>query len=308
MVLFRNNINRIVYTLLVVLILSISSILKYSNLTYENVSNYQLDSVEKRVLESHENWLRSLDKRNKLEKQYPLDEKDQWSYKGGINFWDFFYPSFDCPYTAERLGRSGDGGKWICGFNYIAKRSKSRPCVVYSFGVSTEWSFEQEISDRSNCSVYMYDHTIDVSTVTLPREYPKRVFIESMGLGANDDKATRSLKTIMKKNGHTFVDIVKMDIEAAEFQVLQSWDAAFPDGPPIGQLAVEIHLPTDPSPKLYANSKPWMTAMENMGLRPYRYEINPGAVYSSKRHTPHCWEYAFINVKYDHYLLHEEME
>ena len=33
------------------------------------------------------------------------------------HIWDFYYSSFDCPFTNERIGRIGigDGGKWICG-------------------------------------------------------------------------------------------------------------------------------------------------------------------------------------------------
>lgn len=33
----------------------------------------------------------------------------------------------------------GDGGKWVCGMSRYEK--KSRPCVVYSFGVQNESSF-----------------------------------------------------------------------------------------------------------------------------------------------------------------------
>lgn len=44
---------------------------------------------------------------------------------------DFFLPSFQCPHRVERIGTMGDGGKWVCGIDRIAKQNQ---CVVYSFG------------------------------------------------------------------------------------------------------------------------------------------------------------------------------
>lgn len=45
---------------------------------------------------------------------------------------DFFIPAFQCPHRVERIGTLGDGGKWVCGMDRIAKQDK---CVIYSFGL-----------------------------------------------------------------------------------------------------------------------------------------------------------------------------
>jgi hypothetical protein len=45
---------------------------------------------------------------------------------------DFFIPAFQCPHRVERVGTLGDGGKWTCGVDRIAKQDK---CVIYSFGM-----------------------------------------------------------------------------------------------------------------------------------------------------------------------------
>jgi Methyltransferase domain len=45
---------------------------------------------------------------------------------------DFFIPAFQCPHHVERIGTLGDGGKWVCGVDRIAKQDK---CVIYSFGL-----------------------------------------------------------------------------------------------------------------------------------------------------------------------------
>lgn len=46
--------------------------------------------------------------------------------------WDLIPPSYSCPVEIERIGRMGDGGKWICGLSQYEKSDK--PCIVYSFG------------------------------------------------------------------------------------------------------------------------------------------------------------------------------
>jgi len=46
---------------------------------------------------------------------------------------DFFIPTFPCPGRVERIGVMGDGGKWVCGLERMAKQDK---CVIYSFGPS----------------------------------------------------------------------------------------------------------------------------------------------------------------------------
>lgn len=53
--------------------------------------------------------------------------------------WDLVPASWNCPYEVERIGRMGDGGKWVCGMSRYEKNS--RPCILYSFGVQNESSF-----------------------------------------------------------------------------------------------------------------------------------------------------------------------
>jgi Methyltransferase domain len=46
---------------------------------------------------------------------------------------EFFTPAFQCPHQVERVGALGDGGKWVCGLERIAKQ---KHCIIYSFGLS----------------------------------------------------------------------------------------------------------------------------------------------------------------------------
>lgn len=46
--------------------------------------------------------------------------------------WDLVPASWDCPYEVERIGRMGDGGKWVCGMSQYEKNKG--PFIIYSFG------------------------------------------------------------------------------------------------------------------------------------------------------------------------------
>lgn len=48
----------------------------------------------------------------------------------------------------------GDGGKWVCGLEALKRRrERGQPCIVYSFGVNTDTSFEEELVNRTHCQV-----------------------------------------------------------------------------------------------------------------------------------------------------------
>lgn len=61
---------------------------------------------------------------------------------------DFFIPAFQCPHRLERVGTLGDGGKWVCGLDRVAKQDK---CVIYSFGLSSS-SLSSPVACKSSCA------------------------------------------------------------------------------------------------------------------------------------------------------------
>ena len=73
--------------------------------------------------------------------------------------------------------------------------------------------------------------------------------------------------------GHEFIDILKVDVETAEFDALTSFLNAHTHGDlPIGQMQLEIHAVHD-----YGNFeffRKWWEALETAGLRPFNLEPN----------------------------------
>ena len=68
---------------------------------------------------------------------------DEW---GPIYIWDWFNPDYVCP-SMERVGRVGDGGKWMCDLEALRRRPKDlgRPCIVYAFGVNVSACFVSSV-------------------------------------------------------------------------------------------------------------------------------------------------------------------
>jgi hypothetical protein len=73
--------------------------------------------------------------------------------------------------------------------------------------------------------------------------------------------------------GHTFIDILKVDVEAAEFDALTSFVNGHLHGDlPIGQLQLEIHAENDRANFQWFRS--WWESLEAAGLRPFSLEPN----------------------------------
>jgi len=163
--------------------------------------------------------------------------------------WDFFIPAFQCPHRVQRVGTLGDGGKWVCGLDRVAKQDK---CVIYSFGINGESSFEATLLKRGpTCEAWGYDYSVNSwgPEITDDPELRDRAHFKPFALGGtnhhndSDNPKYWTLDALMSLNGHTFIDILKIDIEGGEFDSLATFLAAHAEDKvfPVGQLQLEIH-------------------------------------------------------------------
>jgi hypothetical protein len=106
----------------------------------------------------------------------------------------------------ERVGRDGDGGKFVCGL-----RNLKAPCVIYSLGSYNDFSFEQSVSDATLCEIVTADCTVDPKDVkALP---PRTKFIPiclASFDGEKDGRNFLTLQSIMAMLNHTHVDLLKV--------------------------------------------------------------------------------------------------
>jgi hypothetical protein len=251
------------------------------------------DFIKARLRVAEEEWLADKEARNTAEARSgspgytPNDEM-----VNGKFIWDYLYPAFNCPYMTTRVGRVGDGGKWVCGMRELALQPT---CTIYSFGIGHEYTFEEQLLKTApNCQLRMFDPTIFHAPLT---KYGSRANFTRMGLVANETGyATRkTLKTIMEKFGDKYIDILKVDVEGHEITALWKVLSDFPEGLPFGQLQVEIHAHNfEYSAKDYGITfDKWRDALEDAGLRTFHTELN--LIVKSKLYMEVC----MLNVKAD---------
>lgn len=194
-----------------------------------------------------------------------------------------------------------DYGGW-----YVAADLLDTTSVVYSFGVGTDVSFDVEIIDCIGVSVHGFDPTpISVAWVKQQR-LPGAFHFHEWGLADRDGSASfrlppghavsyamisdddggvavtvpvMRLATIMKRLGHEKVDLLKLDIEGAEYAVI---DDIARGGVPVDQLLIEFHhrFP-DRSPADTSNA---LQTLRGCGFRVVHVSPSGHEVTLAKRH------------------------
>jgi hypothetical protein len=251
-----------------------------------NEYNENSSRIHKALNRSEQVYLRYIAKRQEIVTASNLDSIDPWSFENWRFTFDYFLPSFDCPYSVERIGRMGDGGKWVCGLEVF----QDHPCIVYSFGVGGDSSFEAEVIQRTNCLIFAFDASVTKLGAQVSKDEAKgRVKFFDKFVGSSDSETHWTLGSIMRHFGHSWVDIVKMDIEGAEFPVLDQVMDEFKGGLPFGQLQLEIHAGA------FKDLYQFWERLEFAGLRPFMNEINNVPCLIGNK--PNLCEYSFLNVK-----------
>lgn len=143
--------------------------------------------------------------------------------------------------------------------------------VVYSFGVGEDISFDLALIERFGAHVHAFDPTPKSIQWIKQQSLPAEFHFHELGIADEDGVASfelprpdyvsfsitqhrkpdgelviqaqvRRLATIANMLGHRRIDILKMDIEGAEYKVIADLAASFPRlGIPIHQLLVEFH-------------------------------------------------------------------
>jgi len=145
----------------------------------------------------------------------------------------FYEPSYGCQFE-ERIGRVGDGGKWVCD----PHRLSGKPCLVYSVGSNGDYSFEETVHRDIDpgCEIHTFDmHNWSHYTSRAPPEYV-RYHIYTIG----ERPAATDLSMVVSNLGHfgRAIDVFKIDCEGCEFTSHKSWFGA---GVDIRQIQVEVH-------------------------------------------------------------------
>jgi FkbM family methyltransferase len=164
--------------------------------------------------------------------------------------------SFFC-LSSPDIRRVGDANTgWVINTNPL-------PQVSYCAGVGNGMSFEIELAKISNGCVLVFDPsptgitTVKHSDTSKLTFYPVGMAAETavyeFSLPENHEEGSYSvareglqkttfqcwnLEVIMKKHGHTSIDLLKMDVEGFEYDII---DHLLEKGLPVRQICVEFH-------------------------------------------------------------------
>lgn len=135
------------------------------------------------------------------------------------------------------------GARWKVPLSFLTKNS-----ICYSAGVGEDISFERKLYAKIPINSYLFDPTPRAITFIEKQKLPQKMHFYHWGLWAKNSKQKffvppqksfvshsivnlhhtkeyfiadcKSLEWIMKRMGHTHLDLLKIDIEGAEYAVL----------------------------------------------------------------------------------------
>jgi FkbM family methyltransferase len=164
----------------------------------------------------------------------------------------------------ERLGSIYGG--WVVPVSLL-----SRSSICYSIGVGEDISFDVALIERFDCKVFAFDPTPRAIEYARRRATglsgfqfypwgvwsrdarlrfyapsdPRHVSHSAVNLYATStffEAECRSLASLMREFGHSQLDLLKLDIEGAEYEVLRN--IIVEEKIPITVIAVEFHEPS----------------------------------------------------------------
>jgi FkbM family methyltransferase len=149
-------------------------------------------------------------------------------------------------------------GSWSVFPNALSASS-----IIYSFGIGEDATFDREVMDVYQASVFAFDPTPRSIEWVEAQQWPKQFSFYPYGIVAQfypPDKDTNvsysllvrnkvvgvpiqvqmlRLESIARMLGHSQIDLLKMDVEGAEYEVIP--DILNTRGLEIRQLLVEFH-------------------------------------------------------------------
>jgi FkbM family methyltransferase len=161
--------------------------------------------------------------------------------------------------------------KWRFGSEYggwdVVPANLDAHSIVYSFGVGEDASFDIALIEKFNLTVHAFDPTPQSIEWVKGQQFVERFVLHEYGISTYDGEASfnppenpdhvshtlldrpetkskaislpvKKLSTIMKELGHDHIDILKMDIEGAEYNVIADIDQS---GIRPRQILVELH-------------------------------------------------------------------
>lgn len=172
------------------------------------------------------------------------------------------WPCFRGIFPIGTEGSITDGHKWACGVHDI-----NPDPIVYSFGSGNSNDFELGfLKLRPTSKIFVFE--IDERKLAQPANVTSSISYFHLGLGYHPKyPILKTLKQIMLQLNHTYIDVLKMDIEGHEFPFIDYEKSMFKH---VGQYLVELH----DFGKKHINVMQYVEDIEASDLRIFHREHN----------------------------------
>ncbi|TDK42044.1 FkbM family methyltransferase [Algoriphagus formosus] len=151
---------------------------------------------------------------------------------------------------------------------FVNESSLNSESIIYSVGIGKDISFDESIMDSFNCKIFGFDPTPESIQWFRQQNVSKMFIFSEYGISSKSgivkfhlpknknhvsgsilnssfvsedryvDVQMKTLLDAMNEHRHSYIDLLKMDIEGAEYEVVSQILEA---GVPIKQILVEIH-------------------------------------------------------------------
>lgn len=159
-------------------------------------------------------------------------------------------PQLSCPslhgVDAVQRGSAGDWAVCLDPAYSLLRRMNSKHCRVYSFGLGVVERPLEALLAASGCEVHCFDPSLK-----LPHRQHQDMWLHRLSVDWRDPSpavlaqrqlaTTKKLAAILNDFGHREVDVLKADMESAEWKILEN---LILEGvlDSVGQLLLELHL------------------------------------------------------------------
>jgi len=198
---------------------------------------------------------------------------------------------------SERFGNILDGGWDMC---LVPPYNPGSSCLVYSFGINNDFSFDDAIAKKFQCTIRSFDPSMKVGE----HKRGEHISFYKIGLDGRNYVNEKNwnmltLSSILQKFGesNSTIDYLKIDIENSEWA---SIDSMISTGilSRVRQLALEIHVHSRLPKDLYS-SYLRLKALEDAGMRRWYCSRNYFKLKKTKNgFRTCCFEIVYVNTHF----------